>query len=257
MRQTRSKDFQNRVDNYVNYRPHYPEAVLNYLIKELNFSAASVVADVGSGTGILSELFLKHGNRVLGVEPNEVMREAAEHLLAQYDSFKSIDGTAEATTLTADSVDFIAVGQAFHWFDVEQTKREFLRILKPAGWVALIWNARQRSGSSFMRAYEQLLHEYATGYKQVYHHRIDDQALQDFFCAYQMETFSNKQYFDYEGLQGRLLSSSYAPLPGHPRHQPMLAELRRIFDEFQVGGAVRFDYQTQVYSGQLTPQSPG
>ena len=117
--------FNNRVENYIAYRPKYPAAVAEFLRNELGLSAASVVADVGSGTGILSELLLRAGCTVFGVEPNEAMREAAEELLQAYPNFKSVHGTAEATTLDDSSVDFVTAGQAFHWFDIEGARREF------------------------------------------------------------------------------------------------------------------------------------
>jgi ubiquinone/menaquinone biosynthesis C-methylase UbiE len=236
-----SRRFSSRVENYIKYRPGYPSAVIDTLASECGLTEKSIVADIGSGTGILSELFLKHGNPVFGVEPNREMREASERLLKQHPNFTSVNGTAEATTLANGSVDFITAGQAFHWFDRNQARREFARILKPNGWVVLIWNDRQTDASSFLREYEELLQKYGTDYQQVNHRNIDTEAITAFFAPqlFTRREFENQQVFDMEGLTGRLLSSSYAPEPGHPNHQPMLEALRAVF----------LGYATTMYFG--------
>src|SRR5712691_7831802 len=135
--------FSNRVADYVRYRPGYPPAVLDLLRTDCGLRPDHVVADIGSGTGILSKLFLENGNRVFGVEPNAEMRQAGEEYLASYDGFSSIEGSAESTTLADSSVDFITAAQAFHWFDPQAARREFARILKPGGWVVILWNDRR------------------------------------------------------------------------------------------------------------------
>lgn len=243
--------FTNRVADYVKYRPRYPEAVLEFLQDELGLTAEAVIADVGSGTGLLAEPFLKNGNRVYGVEPNQAMRAAAAAVLAGYAHFRSVDGAAEATTLPPTSVDFVTAGQSFHWFEPAPTRREFGRILKPGGWVALVWNAWKADASPFLAAYEHLLETYAPDRHQVNRRNVTHQTFQEFFGDYHQATFANEQRFDFAGLQGRLLSSSYAPLPDHPNYTPMLADLRHIFEEYHVAGQVRFEYDTEVYYGQL------
>jgi SAM-dependent methyltransferase len=244
------KRFSNRVAYYAKYRPHYPETVLNLMEQELGFSSMSVIADVGSGTGILSEMFLKHGNLVYCVEPNKEMREKAETILAGYARFRSINGAAEATTLPPASVDFIAAAQSFHWFDRPKTRAEFLRILKPNGWVILIWNTRKNS-TAFMQEYERLVRGYAKEPRLVRHEDITEEDLRRFLGNYEARTFSNRQALDFDGLKGRLLSSSYAPLPDDPKYDGMLNELRRIFDSYQEGRLVHLEYVTEVYFGQL------
>ena len=248
-----TRRFSSRVENYIKYRPDYPPAVIDLLEAECGLTSSSVVADVGSGTGILAELFLRHDNRVYGVEPNREMREAGERLLRNYPNFVSIAGTAEATTLDEQSVDFVTAGQAFHWFDRARARREFARILRPNGWVVLIWNDRQSSTTPFLAAYERLLRTYGTDYAVVNHTNVDAEVLRAFFGpgGYVLKTFENRQIFDFEGLKGRLLSSSYAPEAGHPQHASMLEELRSIFDAYQVNGTVAFEYDTKVYYGHL------
>ena len=244
--------FSSRVENYVRYRPSYPAEVLELLKMECGLGASSVVADVGSGTGKLTELLLKSGGRVFGVEPNREMRETGERLLKASSQFTSVAGSAEATTLPSNSVDLIVAGQAFHWFDREQCRVEFSRILKPDGWVAMIWNERRTDATPFLAAYEGLLREFSNDYEQVNHRNIDSVTLSRFFRAEpKLKTFPYAQYFDFEGLKGRLLSSSYAPEQGQPKHEAMLTCLREMFDTHQKHNQVAFDYDTLVYYGRL------
>jgi SAM-dependent methyltransferase len=211
-----------------------------------------VVADIGTGTGILTEMLLQHGNPVFAVEPNREMREAAEHQLRHHPGFHSIDARAEATTLPAASIDLITASQAFHWFKPDEARQEFLRILKPGGWVALIWNERHGGADPFLEAYDELLVKYATGYTGSGHHHVE--GITPFFgpAGFREATFPNWQTLDFEGLKGRLLSSSYAPEPGHPQHLPMLEALDAIFRQHQSGGKVTFKYDTLLFHGNLT-----
>jgi ubiquinone/menaquinone biosynthesis C-methylase UbiE len=137
--------FSDRVENYIKYRPHYPPEVIDYLQSQNVLADSSVIADIGSGTGISTEMFLNNGNTVYGVEPNKEMREAAERLLKDYKNFVSVNGTAEETTLKNKSIDIVTAGQAFHWFDIPKSKAEFKRILKDTGYVVLMWNNKQLS----------------------------------------------------------------------------------------------------------------
>jgi ubiquinone/menaquinone biosynthesis C-methylase UbiE len=248
-----TRRFSSRVDNYVKYRPSYPPEVVTLLAAECELTPSSLIADIGAGTGLLAELFLKHGNRVLGVEPNREMREAGERLLADYPHYSAVDGTAEATTLGDSSVDVITAGQAFHWFEREKARAEFGRILRPGGWVALVWNERRIDSTPFLAAYEQLLRSYAGDYEKLNHRQVDQRKIAEFFKpgSFNMRSFENRQFFDYEGAKGRLLSSSYTPEPGQPGHQQMLDELARIVQAHGVGGTVAFEYDTNVYYGQL------
>jgi SAM-dependent methyltransferase len=243
-----TKRFSNRVEYYLKYRPGYPPAIIELLRAACNLTPASVVADLGCGTGFLARLFLDHGNRVFGVEPNREMRTAGEQLLGHYPNFTSIAATAESTTLPDSSIDFVTAGQAFHWFKPDLATAEFQRILKPAGWVVLVWNERQTDSSPFLAAYEQLLRRYALDYKIATHTNVGDSRLTTLFGRGLKEaTFANAQSFDFEGIKGRLLSSSYAPLAGHPQHEPMLAELQAIFRTHQLDGRIEFKYTTHVY----------
>jgi ubiquinone/menaquinone biosynthesis C-methylase UbiE len=245
--------FSSRVENYVKYRPSYPQEIIAALQQACGLTPDSIVADVGSGTGIFAELLLQNGNTVYGIEPNQAMRAAGEQLLQHFPRFHSVNSTAEATTLPAQSVDFITAGQAFHWFDPDRARQEFARILKPGGWIALIWNERHSNATPFLRDYEQLLRTYGTDYEASKHTNFDAAIIRAFFAPQPMfvQSFPNAQRFDDDGLRGRLLSSSYSPEPGDPRHAPMLAELQRIFDRHAVDGMVVFEYDTVLYYGQL------
>ncbi len=211
------------------------------------------MADIGSGTGILTEEFLKNGNRVFGVEPNREMREAAERLLQSYPLFRSVDGRAESTTLPDRSADFAAAGQAFHWFERDRARGEFSRILKLDGWVVLLWNERQTGPTPFLREYEALVERYSTDYAEVDHRRIDEPILREFFGGEEFvpRTFHQNQLCDLPGTESRLVSSSYMPEPGHPLYESMLAELNGIFRANERNGTVTFEYLTRMYYGRI------
>ena len=226
--------------------------MLETLRREYQLTAGQRIADIGSGTGLLTELFLQNGNVVFAVEPNREMRLAGESGLGHYPGFVSVAGRAEATLLPQQSVDFVVAGQAFHWFDRQLARQEFGRILRPAGWVMLVWNERETEATPFLAAYEQLLQTYATDYAQVDHRQVDEAVLTEFYApaGFRLWTFRQRQVFDYAGVQGRLLSSSYTPEPGQPNYEPLLAGLATIFAMYAVDGRIEFPYTTQMYIGQ-------
>lgn len=246
------KRFSNRVANYVKYRPGYPAEVLTLFEDKMGLTRASVLADIGSGPGISSRLFLENGNEVFAVEPNAAMREAAARLMHDFPNFHSIDGTAESTRLAAESVDFIIAAQAFHWFEPEAARREFKRILRPGGWAALIWNERQLDSTPLLRDYEAFLLRFANDYEQVRHEKITEPVLEDFFhTLFCRATFSNTQVFDFEGIRGRLLSSSYMPAEDEPIYESMMTELRNLFAKHEENGRIKVFYDTNVFYCQL------
>jgi SAM-dependent methyltransferase len=244
--------FSDRVEDYVRYRPGYPPGVVELLRTECGLRPEHVVADIASGTGAFTRLLLENGNRVFAVEPNAAMRDAGDQLLRSFEKMTSVAGTAEETTLPSASVDFVTAAQAAHWFDRARTRAEFIRILKPGGCCVLIWNERRTAATAFLQDYEQLLLTYGTDYKEVRHERTTE-TIHEFFAParYEERGFDLRQQFDYEGAAGRLLSSSYAPLAGHPNHEPMMRELKRIFEAHSRHGVVEFEYNTRVYYGRL------
>ncbi len=245
--------FSSRVEQYVRYRPGYPKEVLDLLRNQCGLTSESLIADVASGTGIFTRMLLENGNHVFGVEPNPDMRRAGEEYLAAYPRFASIAGTAEATTLPDHSVDIVTAAQAAHWFDRAKARREFVRILQPGGWTVLIWNERETDSTRFLRDYEKLLLTYGTDYQEVRHERTTDE-IAGFFAPspFQSAVLEMRQECDYAALEGRLLSSSYIPSAGHPSYEPMLRQLRRIFDAHQKKEQVVLAYATRVYFGQIT-----
>jgi SAM-dependent methyltransferase len=246
--------FSSRVDAYVAARPRYPREVVPHLRDAIGLTRDWHVVDLGSGTGISCELFLANGNRVTGVEPNAAMRGAAEKSLRAFASFTSVNAAAEATTLPDDCADLVVAAQAFHWFDIPAARRETARILRPApaGWALLMWNDRKLGGTPFLEAYEELLIAFGTDYLNIRHDNIGDAEFRTYFGdgGWTFAAFPNHQHLDWPGLRSRVLSSSYTPPPGDPRHEPMLERLREIFDRHHdTTGRVTIEYQTELFYG--------
>src|SRR6516225_5397289 len=246
--------FSSRAEHYRRYRPGYPPAAIDVLAARCGLTYGAVVADVGSGTGILSEQLLERGARVIGIEPNDAMRAAAEARLAAEPRFRSVAATAEATTLPQESVDLWVAAQAFHWFDAPRAHAEALRVLRAGGFAALLWNERPPEPGAFLMEYEALLQRHAAEYTTIAARRVDEESMRAFLGGtMQVARFPNQQTLDYAGLEGRLLSSSYVPAPGHPEHEPMLAGLRALFDRHSQDGQIVYPYETRVYYAQLKP----
>ncbi len=247
-----TKRFSTRVENYIRYRPGYPETLLPLLETHSSLRTGDVLVELGSGTGKLTRLFLKHGYRVYAVEPNDPMREAADRLIDD-PRCTIVDGTAEATGLPADSADVAVAAQAFHWFDLESAHAELDRVLRPEGRVVAIWNVRDEEGDPFMAEYEQLLAEYGTDYRNVGAHGLTTSERERLFGpgGGRFHRLSNEQRLDRDGLVGRVLSASYAPEPGHPGHEPMVAALHELFRRHQDDGEIVLRYRTEVYHGTL------
>lgn len=247
--------FSNRATDYARYRPRYPAAVLDTLRAECGLRSDHVIADVGSGTGLLSELFLKNGNCVFGVEPNQEMRMHGEEYLQAYRRFTSVSGAAEATTLPDACVDFVTVGQAFHWFDHAATRREFCRVLKTRGWVLIAWNEHRTEESELTSECEQLLERFGIDYRRVKDACPEFEHFHTFFGGdrFVSRELLNEQSLDWEGLHGLMRSNSFAPAEGHPNYCPMMKELERIYREHQGDRRVRIQYWTHICFGQLQP----
>ena len=248
--------FSDRAENYAKYRPGYPREVLRFLEEMGALSRNSVVADVGSGTGGLSALFLESGYRVFGVEPNREMRQAAEGLLGGNSLFESVDGAAEDTTLADQSVDLIVVANSLHWVEQDAARAEFSRVVRPGGRVAIIWNVTRESGTPFREAYADLISTYKTNggagadAKEIY------EMTEAFFdngsderLGYETANFPYSQVLDFEGLKGLVLSYSSMPALGQPGSQEMLRDLEKIFRSNESGGEVVMEYEVSLYCG--------
>ncbi len=247
--------FTDRVASYVQARPGYPREVVELLREECGLNPSSVVADIGSGTGMLSRMLCENAQTVCGVEPNEAMRAAARVDLADCANFLSVNGAAENTTLPSTSVDLITSAQAFHWFNHDDARHEFLRILKPNGWTALIWNDRRYEGDPLAEGYEHLLEQFGTDYAQVKSRGKATLEVFDRFFGHsdhRKASFANNQALDREGFVKRVTSASYMPNEGHPRYREMVSRVKQLFDEQQQGGHVVLEYTTNMYYGQMS-----
>lgn len=248
-----AKRFWNRVNDYVNGRPGYPDEVVSWLVETFGLERSATIVDTGAGTGISVALFLRHGFTVIAVEPNDPMREAAVAALGGDPRFRAVAATAEATTLPAASVDAVVAAQAFHWFDRTAFRAECARILRPFGVVALLWNVRRVEDSPFAADYEALLREFGTDYLDVRHENVSEDRLAAFFDGpFSRATWSNVHMLDRQRLRSRLLSASYVPTVGHPWHQPMLEALEALFEAHQVNGRVAMPYELRAYASRLT-----
>ena len=243
--------FSNRVADYVKFRPHYPFQIIDLLAAKCDLTPESVIADIGSGTGLLAKIFLENGNPVIGIEPNKQMREAGEEYLAEFGRFTSMDGTAETTRLPAHAMDIAVAGQAFHWFDHAKARAEFMRILKPEGFAVLVWNVRRTDTTPFLRDYETLVSTFGTDYQEINHKNSQAHSvLAPFFGGeYFNARFDNIQRFDLDGLMGRIHSSSYMPEHDHANYTPMAKRAKEIFAVHQQNGKVAFEYDAVVYYG--------
>jgi len=224
--------------------------LLSYLESDLSFSSRDIV---GSGTGILTELLLRNGNRVLAIDPYKDMRRVAETNHANCPHFKSVDGSAESTGLAESSVDLITAAQSFHWVKIKEARAEFRRILVPNGWVVILWNTRKTS-TPFLQEYEALVAWLSTQKKdRIKHEGISENALAEFLGVHFRSTkLSNLQRLDLGGLIGRLMSASYSPLPHESLHAELVRRVRELFNMHQKDGTVTLEYCTEVYAGQLS-----
>lgn len=244
--------FSSRVENYIKYRPGYPDDIIPTLQLEIGLMPDDVVADIGSGTGFSARLFLEHGNKVYGVEPNEPMRKAAEGFLSGYENFISVHGSSEATNLKDNSIDLIVCAQAFHWFDRTKTKQEFQRIASSGAHLCLIWNDRKAT-EPFQQEYEKLIQEFAIDYNEISHRNISQEIITDFYAPNQFKKFVlyYEQHFDLEGLIGRIISSSYMPNEDHENFPQLKNAIVNLFNTYKQNGIVTFAYDTILYIGSM------
>lgn len=247
-----TKRFDGRADVYSRYRPRYPEEALRILEREFGFYHKMIVTDIGSGTGILSKLFLENGNTVYGVEPNGDMRGFAEKNLKRYlPRFISVIGTAEATGLRSRSVDLVTAGQALHWFDAEKARNEFRRILKPSGHLAVAYNTR-RNKCEIEEAYQRLRDRFADRMADTVD--VDYAFVSRFLGNSELKKFTihNTRTFDYKGMLGLLASASYMPSRGSPEWKDVEKGVRKIFRGRDDRRKLPIHYETTLYVGQIT-----
>lgn len=251
--------FSGRAAAYLRGRPRYPQNLIPFLSEKLGLTPAHVIADVGSGTGFLTEPFLNNGNVVYAIEPNAAMRGAAESWLGKYPNFHSVDATAEGTILADGSVDFITAGQAFHWFEPTATRKEFVRILRQSsssvgGMVILVWNERRRD-DPFAIEYQELVDRHSLD-EPAARARVDavePASIEAFFAPSpcDLATLPNHQDLDSQGLIDRLLSISHMPGPDHPLQDRLLEAAMDLFRKHAQNDRVRMNYNTNIFYGRL------
>ena len=249
-----TKRFTDRVEDYARYRPSYPDAAIDYL-KTLCPPPGPVV-DVGFGTGLFTERLLLAGYIVTGLEPNRAMLEVGDAAMRRYENFASMPGTAERLPVAAGSFGMIVAAQSFHWFDPEPTRKAFARALRPGGWVSLIWNNRETDTTPFLVGYEAALNKYCPDYAKISATHAAEQEIEAFFAPDEVtkRSFPNHQELDWDGVRGRMMSSSYVPKSG-PSHDALLGEVETLFQQEAKAGTVEVRYQTVLFSGQLSLHS--
>ncbi len=247
--------FSDRVADYVRSRPSYPVAAIDCLVQVVGLCEHSVIADIGCGTGIFATQLLTTGASVIGIEPNEPMRQASLDLLSGTARFRATDGSAEVTGLEGASIDVITAAQAFHWFRPAEARQEFRRILKPNGWVALTWNERKASGSEFLECYEQILRECSPEYANVTHRNTPDNEILDWFENPNavFNTFVNETPLDLDNFLGRAYSSSYVPAAETAERIEITGRLTDLYERTISDGPVTMRYETKLFLGQLQP----
>lgn len=246
-----------RADAYARARPAYPQQAVVALVRALALPAGSCIVDLGCGTGLSSEAFLRSGFRLIGVEPNQAMRAHAAQLSARYRRFAVVDGRAESTGLDAACADLVIAAQAFHWFDVEAARKEALRILRRPPRAALIWNDRRTEGSEFARGYEQLLLRFGTEYRAVQERHTQVDRLERFFGHARWRTIgiAHSTPLDFDTLAERLNSASYVPSPADPRHGPMMQALRELFAGTARAGMVSMEFETRIHFAEMAGEA--
>lgn len=237
--------FSDRAEDYVKYRPSYPTEAIGMILEGLGEKSQLLAADIGAGTGISSRLLAQHGVHVIAIEPNAAMREVAEaHPLIEFR-----DGTAEITQIPNKSVDLVTCFQAFHWFNPEPSLREFHRILKPSGRLAVVWNNRDQK-DNLTSEYSRIVREASNNHPAESRMQSVEPLLASLhFINIREYTFIYRQKLDLTGLIGRAMSVSYLPSEGLA-YEKAIADLQELYQHFRdEQGFVYMIYRTSVHLG--------
>lgn len=245
--------FSDRVEAYLAGRPRYPAEIVDHLSACGALPRHGVIADIGVGTGLSAEPFLAAGFSVIGVEPNGLMRAAGAEFLARFPAYACRDGTADATGIADHAVDLVIAAQAFHWFDPSRFRAESLRIIRPGGWAALIWNDRDITATPFLAGYEDILLEFGNDYRAIRYKHQGTQAIPLYFggTAPQVAEFRHHRTMDWGALSALASSASYLPAPGQPRHRELMDALRALFDAQADGGLIDMRYTCRIHAAPL------
>ena len=238
--------FSGRAGDYAAARPSYPEGAIDVLFDGLGDAAAVTAADLGAGTGISSRQLAARGALVLAVEPNQSMRDAAEpHTRVEW-----VAATAEHTGLDEASIDLAAAFQAFHWFDQPRALKEMVRILRPGGRAALVYNERDES-DPFTAAYGDLVRKYATDDTERRRaHGIEVFEGFDAWVVQHRREVRNEYALDLDGVLARARSTSYIPKEG-PIADDLRAEIRALVARFAHDGRIVMMMRTIVVTADV------
>jgi SAM-dependent methyltransferase len=231
-------------DVYERGRPSYPAAAIARIVSRLELRPGRTVLDVAAGTGKLTRLLVPSGANVIAVEP---VREMRLELEQQVRAVVVLSGTAERMPLTDRYVDGITVGQAFHWFEAETALREFHRVLRPGGGVALIWNVRD-DRDPVQAALSEII-DPLSGDTPGRSHRDWRSVLEHsgLFDRCERSLFEHEQIVDEQGLVDRVVSISFIASARRPVRDNVEARVRALARE--IGPTIALPYMTEVYFG--------
>jgi ubiquinone/menaquinone biosynthesis C-methylase UbiE len=244
--------YDNRVEYYLKYRPGYPDQYVSDLIKLKILQKSDVIVDMGCGTGLLAEIFLRNRNKVIGIEPNLEMRQAAENYLKKYlpISFKCLNGKAESSTLDPISVNHIVCGESFHWFETHSAIKEFQRILIPNGYLMIFSNWEYKN-TDFAKQFNLIIqkHQFESNVKpppkiewnQIFHNG-----------KYEKIQYPMRKEMNFEQILGYALSLSRTPLPGDKAYEFFKNELKNAFNRFEKNTKILFEFKTKLKFGKLS-----
>jgi len=247
--------FSGRVEAYRRYRSAYSREIIPVLQERCALTSDSIVADIGAGTGMLAELFLENGNRVFAVEPNTDMRAACEELVERYPRLTCVDGTAENTGLSDQSIDFVTVGRAIHWFDQDKCRYEFARILRDGGWILLAGQGPHQRTEPVARDFRTILENHCIDFARLRQRYDIEAAVRRLFAGgdFQEAEFHDTEEMTYEDLEGFMLSLSVTPQPDYPGFPAMQRALHEYFARHESGGKLRMPTTCKIHFGHLGP----
>ena len=249
-----TRHFSKKAENYMKYRWRYPKEVLDYLKSSVGLQKSWNIADIGYGTGILTKILLDNGNNVIGVEPNDDMRNAGEEYLKDYSNFVSMNAKAEESKIKDNSLELITVAQAIHWFNPEKTKIEFNRILKDNGIIFIIFNRRSKERSDFIIDYDNINKKYNKDFKYTNNNPSNGNLIINYLLDDKIHYHSidNKISEGFESFKGGFLSASFIPDETSENYTEMINELKDIFDKHKNNDKITFEYSTEIYWGHLS-----
>lgn len=245
--------FSDKVEVYRQYRPSYPDAFVHYLFDEVGISQDACVADIGAGTGILTEILSEHVKTVYAIEPDRNMRIACMDTCGRSCAFVALEGRAESTGLPDQCLDFITVAQAFHWFEPHRTQLEFSRVLKPDGMVILVWNSRVPDAPLTI-AWDAVCRKHCPNFTGFSNDSVmSESQVHDFFRDGICETrqYPNNRLLDLASFLGTALSASYAPVFGQPAYDSFVTALTQLFWEHATGEKILVPMYTHSYVGRI------